>query len=352
MSAATFTREDLVSYAKQNPTPAPDATAPAADDSAAAATKAATNVSDDATNGDIDLSPDSSPDESTASTDSSEDGTSDATADSSTADAESPDSDPHADANGGRSRARDRIEDLIAERNALKAYGKHLEARMAEMGSTPKPAATTETAPASVADKDDEPPSLKAHAYDPDAYAKANQEWLKRQVGKVVAATLAAERAQATNQQIAERFHAQETAFKKITPDYDVVTSNTNLPQLAPVASRAVVTSENGVPIAYHLAKNPELATRISRMAPEQQLVAIGRLEAQLSAPKAAAPAVKPQQKKTVSKAPPPPTTVSTGGQGQKSQADMSMDEWVATERAKKSAQREQKRQVRSRNAR
>lgn len=348
MSGPTFTREDLVSYAKQTPPPVTPEPAPAP------VVAPVDSVTDDATDSDIDLSPDSSPDEITASTESSEDGTSDDNADSSPADAEVPDSDTHTEPNGGRSRARTRIEDLIAERNALKAYGKHLEERMAEMGSTPKPAAPTETPSASVADKDDEPPTLKDHNYDPDAYAKANQTWLKKQVGKEVAATLAAERAQATNQQIAERFKAQETEFKKSTPDYDVVTSNKNLPQLAPAASRAVVTSDNGVPIAYHLAKNPELATRISRMAPEQQLVAIGRLEAQLSTTAKAAPnaPAKPQVKKTVSKAPPPPTTVSTGGKGQKDRASMNMDEWVAADRADKLARREQKRQIRVGNAR
>jgi hypothetical protein len=352
MSGPTFTREDLVSYSKQAPTTdTTTAAATVATDTATAATKA-DNASDDATNSDIDLSPDSSPDENTASTDSSEDGTSGDNADSPPADADSPDSDTHTEPNSGRSRARERIEDLIAERNALKAYGKHLESRMAEMGTAPKPAATTETQLATVADKDDEPPTLAAHNYDPDAYAKANAAWLKKQVGKEVAATLAAERVQATNQQIVERFKAQEVEFRKTTPDYDVVTSNKGLPQLTPAASRAVLTAENAVPIAYHLAKNPELATRISRMAPEQQLVAVGRLEAQLTATKAAPSAiVKPQVKKTVSKAPPPPSTVSTGGNGQKDQASMGMDEWVAVERQKKVAQREMKRNIRSGNA-
>jgi hypothetical protein len=359
MSAATFTRDDLVSYSKQ--TPATDTTAAAAaaaDDSAAAATKAADNVTDDATDSDIDPSPDSSPAKATDSTDSSEDGTSDGNADSSTADAESPDSDTHADdsgANQNRSRARDRIEDLIAERNALKAYGRHLESRLAEVGTLPKqPDAKAETTSTTATDADDEPPTLAAHSYDPDAYAKANAAWLKRQVGKEVAATLATERAQESAKKVEARFREQEIELRKTAKDYDTVIENPNLPKLSKQAAREIVFSEVGPQLTYHLAKNPDLAARISRMAPEQQLVAIGRLEAQLttSAATASPNATKTQPKKTVTKAPPPPTIVSTGGKGQKSRADMDMDEWVAADRAEKIAKREQKRQIRSSNAR
>lgn len=356
MSAATFTRDDLAAYAKQTPDAAAAAAAAAAA-SAATTDNVADNVTDDATDSDIDLTPDSSPEEVTDSTDSSEDGTSDENADSSTAGAESHDGDTHADGEGagqGRSRARDRIEDLIAERNALKAYGRHLESRLAEVGTTPakQPDATTETTSTPVTDKDDEPPTLAAHNYDPDAYAKANAAWLKRQVNKEVTATLANERAQESARQVEARFRAQEVELRKTAKDYDVVIANPSLPKLSKEASREIVFSDSGPKLTYHLAKNPELATRIARMAPAQQLVAIGRLEAQLTTTAAAPNAAKTQPKKTVSKAPPPPTTVSTGGKGQKSQADMNMDEWVAAERAKKSAQREQKRQIRSGNAR
>jgi hypothetical protein len=366
MSAATFTREEMASYAKQESAPAATtdtktAASATADDktSAAAATNAATDVSDTATDSDIDLSPDSSPGEETDSTDSSTDGTSDENADSSTASAESQDGDTHTEGDGTgqpRSRARDRIEDLIAERNALKAYGKHLEARMEELAAkaaaAPATAAKTETASATVADKDDPAPTLAEHQYDPDAYAKANAAWLNRQVKKQVAEALQQKDVQATAEKVEARFKEQEVELRKTAKDYDIVIANPNLPKLAAVTAKQIVYSEAGPKLTYHLAKNPDLATRISRMAPEQQLVAIGRLEAQLTAPAAAATAAKPQVKKTVTKAPPPPTPASTGGQSTKSPGDMSMDEWVAHERSQKLAEREQKRKIRSANSR
>lgn len=353
---STFTRDDLAAYAKQ--TPAAAATAPTADDSAATAVKVADNVSDDATNSDIDLSPDSSPAEETASTDSSGDGTSDDNAVSSTADAESHDSDTHTEGEGtgqGRGRARDRIEDLVSERNALKGYGKHLEARIEELLTklSTTPAVKTEnTASTPVIDKDDPAPTLAQHKYDPDAYAEANAAWLNRQVKKQVAEALQNNEAQKTAIQVRQNFEAKEAELRKVAKDYDIMISNPNLPKLAEGTAKVIVHSDLGPKLTYHLAKNPELATRISRMAPEQQLVAIGRLEGQLSTTTTATSVTKVQPKKTVSNAPPPPTTVSTGGQGQKDQASMSMDEWVQAERNKKLAQRDMKRKIRSGNAR
>jgi hypothetical protein len=372
--ADTFTRDDLVAYAKQNPAATTDNTTAAVKDddtattdSAAASDNAADNVTDDATNGDIDLTSDSSSGEdNTDSTDSSEDGTSDDNnADSSTADAESQDGDTHTE--GGKpqhSRARDRIEDLIAERNALKAYGRHLEARLAEVGTKPEKktddATADNTSSIPALDKDDPAPTLAKFNYDPDKYSEANAAWLNRQVAKQVTAAINQKEAIATAQKVEAKFKEQETELRKVAKDYDTVISNPNLPKLSPEAAREIVFSEAGPKLTYHLAKNPDLATRISRMAPAQQLVAIGRLEAQLlAATTAATPADKKNvsvnknpQKKTVSKAPPPPTPASTGGQSQKNQADMSMEEWVAVERAKKSAKREQQRKIRSGNAR
>ena len=68
----------------------------------------------------------------------------------------------------------------------------------------------------------------------------------------------------------------------------------------------AIMRSENGEDVAYHLGKHPQEARKILALEPEDQFLEIGRLSAKL----AAAPTEKP---KTPSKAPAPITPVAAG---------------------------------------
>lgn len=57
----------------------------------------------------------------------------------------------------------------------------------------------------------------------------------------------------------------------------------------------AIVESEQGPQIAYHLAKHPEEAARIYALSPTRQIAELGRLEATLTAPAAQPAAEKPR---------------------------------------------------------
>jgi hypothetical protein len=69
----------------------------------------------------------------------------------------------------------------------------------------------------------------------------------------------------------------------------------------------AIISSEDGPAVAYHLASNPDEARRIAALDPVSQIRALGRLEAKLSTP--AAPTAK-----TATDAPMPTTQVRGAG--------------------------------------
>lgn len=277
------------------------------------------------------------------------DGSSDAAAESSTATVETDSETPEAEAGDGkpapRSRAQERIEELVAERNALRKFGEYtLEQLRAERATKGAPATETLTLAAATADSD-KPPTLEDSKFDPIEYNKKLTVWLKDQVAKGVATGVQNYARQQEAISIGQKFDARSAAFAKEHPDHDIVVNNPNLPKLDLKAVEKVVKSEIGPNMAYHLGKNPDLATRIARMAPDDQILAIGRLENQLeselaAAKKPAAPPPKPPQK-TVTKAPPPPTPIKGNISPQKPRSEETMDEFVAREREEKIAQRE-----------
>lgn len=193
-----------------------------------------------------------------------------------------------------RSRARERIEDLVAERNAAKEYAEYW--RQQALGIM-----TQATAPP----KPQEPPK----PLDP--------------VETKVQEALARERAEEANRQAIGHFEAKIEVFKEDHPDFDIVMANPRLPQLAQTAAAMIVESDYSAEMTYALGKDPALATRISRMTPSQQGLAIGRLETTVSKkPEPSGPTKSvttppppaPKPAPAVTQAPPPPTPIQGGG--------------------------------------
>jgi hypothetical protein len=243
--------------------------------------------------------------------------------------------------------ARERIEGLIVERDALRKYGEFLlEQNAALRGKAPVETA----APAVETVADEEPPTMEAHNYDPIAYTKAQNAWLKKQVEKRVNAALTQARGEQSAAEAAAKFQERSDDFAKANPTFKTVVANPALPPLSQPAAKALVLSEHGPAIHFHIASHPDLAARIARMPIEQQLVQIGRIEilvSQASAPTETKPAA-PKQK-SVTKAPAPPTPVPAGtSPANKRMEDMTMDEWVAHDRAQKIAQKQQRQKLRA----
>nr|DAP51287.1 MAG TPA: scaffold Bacteriophage, scaffolding protein [Caudoviricetes sp.] len=111
-------------------------------------------------------------------------------------------------------------------------------------------------------------------------------------------------------------------------PDYHEVVGGSDVPAEAHVLE-AILDSEQGPQLAYHLAKHPDVAQRLNDMAPVQAAREIGRLEAQLVQPKTETP-----PPKRTTNAPPPINPVrGSNGQFTKSPDQMTDAEWYASQR-------------------
>lgn len=296
------------------------------------------------------------------------DATSAATADSATATA-SPDGEATTDdgpaahaAAAPKGSARDRIEGLIVERDALRGYGEHVLTKNAELmaevaalkaqrgGMAMADAVAPAAAAPVVPDAGEKPPTLEEYQFDPVALAEAQTKWMDKQIEKRVNTALAGVQTRQANDAVRAQFETRVEAFAKANADFATVVSNPALPALSAPGARAVALSEHGPAIIYHLGKNPDVAARIARMPADQQLVQIGKLEAQLTPPPLAPASAKPAppRQKSVTSAPPPPTPVPAGSAVSKDPSTMSMDEWVANDRARKIAQRQERQKLRA----
>lgn len=248
-----------------------------------------------------------------------------------------------------RSRAQERIEELVAERNAMREYGKYLLDQLQGQRKT-----STETASPAVQAQvqEDVAPTLESADFDPVKLNKLTNEWIQKQVDRRVESAVKQIETRQDEQATRQAFERRTVDFKKTVQDFELVISNPALPQLAPDAARVLVQSENGPAVLYHLGKNPDLAARIARMDPASQSAAIGRIEGQLTKVTPKEPSIevtKPAIKQaSVTKAPPPPKPVSGGSAVVRDPgAPMSMEDWVSNERNKKLADRASKLKLR-----
>lgn len=128
----------------------------------------------------------------------------------------------------------------------------------------------------------------------------------------------------------AQTFAERQATAKTTIADYDAVVSAADVP-IAAHLGEAILDSDRGPELVYHLAKNPAEAARLSALSPMAAARELGRLEATLGQP--SAPPAKP-----VTKAPAPmKPTAGTGGTATTDPARMSHEEYRAF-RAKQGA--------------
>jgi hypothetical protein len=171
-------------------------------------------------------------------------------------------------------------------------------------------------------------------------YADQKAEWSAK---RAVQATMAEERqrqqAYAQSQAQAAAQAAYKARVDKIVeeiPDYRSVAESRDVTVSMPMA-QVIIASENGPKIQYYLGKNPAEAKRISALHPVLQLVEMGKIEAQVTAP-AMQPVVKPV---AVSAAPKPIRPLATSGsQESKTPETESMDEYASRRKKELAAQR------------
>ncbi len=159
-----------------------------------------------------------------------------------------------------------------------------------------------------------------------DEYVEALADWKAQEKVKEAFAQRdqeAAKRAEQAVQKTREQSWAERMeATRKTHTDIDEVIGSADVP-ITDAMREALLDSEKGPQLAYHLAKNPAEAARIAGLSATQAALALGRIEASLAAP---APAQKP-----VSKAPAPMGALNTAtASGTKDPSTMSMDEYKA----------------------
>jgi hypothetical protein len=114
------------------------------------------------------------------------------------------------------------------------------------------------------------------------------QDYLRSEIVKdsVAAAKreLMADQARIRQEEVNRNFSSKEKEFAKEHEDYLNVTRREDLPYTASM-HEIVSMLDNGPEIVYHLAKNSDIADRISRLPPNLQAVELTRLDAKLTKP-------------------------------------------------------------------
>ena len=177
-------------------------------------------------------------------------------------------------------------EEARAEARREREAREALEARIKAL-ETPKP----------VAEEDQEPqPSQFQDAFE---YAKALAEFTADKRIAEMKKQEAEERAAQERQRVIETWANKVQQAKAALPDFDEVVASSDVVVNDDVRD-AILESDVGPQILYHLAENDDLAKKVASMSPKAALREIGKLEERLSA--------KPAAKETVvkSRAPAP----------------------------------------------
>lgn len=372
-----FTLEDLAAYEKKPQTQVDDKANPFDANAPAAITPVVKTPADKSVQGSATSADDLASDPADPG-----DGTLDDTADSSTAitDPDSgadpdavtdPPSDPSEDTGQQppkKGSARERIQELADERDGYREFGRQLtEHSKALREENARLRALAEGKPAPGAAKPATVESIGPMPqlddpgidFDPKKLADKQSDWMKKTIAAEVQAGVKTVLAQTTGQQTADQIQTtlqtRIDKFKQNHKDWDTVVKNPALPVLNPAATRVVVKSELGPEILYHLGTNVELAHRIARMEPEDQVAEIGEIRKELkekakTSPQPPVNGAKPVPKKTVSEAPPPPSRTPAGNRSQERDATdpgLSMDDFARRHREGKNAARTMSRKAR-----
>jgi hypothetical protein len=228
-----------------------------------------------------------------------------------------------------RDRVQERIDTLTREKyeglsraERAEYRAQQAEQRLAEREAEAK---TQSVAPAN------DYPTLESVGWDEAKHAAAVAAWGAKQATQAAKAELAAERAQAQQQQAVQEWQRKQADFIKTNPEYEQKVGSLPPSLMTDELSEVIMESPMGPEVALYLAENIEKLAAISSLPQKSQAREIGRIEAKLEAAKVAPP--------PVSKAPPPvgridgadaSTAVSTTDPDSDKLSD---DAWFAAER-------------------
>lgn len=178
---------------------------------------------------------------------------------------------------------------------------------------------------------DETPKTLADFEYDEVKYQAYVFEQAEKRAVKAARGELSADQERQAAQRRKDSFRSRSTEFAKTVEDYDSTVRNPRLHITADMAE-VIEDSEDGPALAYHLGKNPDVADRIAQLPPKAAARELGKIEARLAVEREAAKAAKEAAR--ISNTPAPPPKVGSDAQVEKKDpAQMSDDEWFATQK-------------------
>ena len=201
----------------------------------------------------------------------------------------------------------DRISEVVHQRNEARAQieaekkrAAELEKQLAEFRAKVEPPKPENTKPD------------KSAFTDPFEYAEKLSEWSAQEALRKRDAEEASRRAEEAQRALATAWETRQAAFKAATPEYEAVVQASDI-VVSDEVRDAILESDVGPQLLYHLAMNPEVGKKLQTMSRTGALREIGRMEATL-----AQPVTKPETKTetkpiATSKAPAPITPIGGG---------------------------------------
>jgi hypothetical protein len=141
-------------------------------------------------------------------------------------------------------------------------------------------------------------------------FTEALAEWKIAQHQSKQTEAKQAREAEQQRKAVLDQWNSRADAVREKLPDYDEVLESADDVPLAGYLQEALLESEIGPELAYHLAKNRAELERLTKLSPTSAVRELGKIEASLSKTTA------PQPKKQISTAPKPVTPLSGGTAG------------------------------------
>lgn len=225
------------------------------------------------------------------------------TADGEETDVESQD-DLHEDKRRGKT-AQDRINDLTRARREAERERDFYKGLV----SQPTPNSAPEAA--------DKPTPDSFDTYD--AYVEALTDWKVEQTLHKQSSA----KAQQTEEMVKQaNWQSKLEAAQSSLPDYATVVGSSEIP-VAPHVYEALLDSDRGPELAYHMAQHPEVAAELNKLSPVKAAIMLGRLETALATPVA----------KPTTKAPAPINPIRSAPARQTDLSKASMDDYIEMRR-------------------
>lgn len=189
--------------------------------------------------------------------------------------------------------------------------------------------------------KSDDPKPEPTQFKDAFEYAEALAEWSADQALKKRDAEVAERERKQAHQKVLDTWQSRQRAFMAEAPDYSEVVQGAGSVSVSDAVRDAILDSDMGPALLYHLAKNPDVVDSLNSKSAVSALRELGRLEAKLTPAEKAEIEGKPVSAPKTTRAPAPITPIRSGKEvevlmGSNNEFRGTFAQWKAAREAKK----------------